>query len=148
MNLSLEICYDIIRRSFEQPRTKATIEMNKENSLYERLGGYDAIAAVAADLLSRLRADAQLGRFWAHRGDDGVEREKQLLINFLCASAGGPMIYTGRNMVVTHKGMGISESDWGIFIGHLKSTLSRFSVPDAERGQVLGFVEGMKAEIV
>jgi hypothetical protein len=65
-------------------------------TLYERLGGYNAIAAVANDLLPRLRADPQLGRFWAHRGEDGVMREKQLLIDFLCASAGGPMYYRGR----------------------------------------------------
>src|SRR5690349_24914033 len=67
-------------------------------TLYERLGGYDAIAAVANDLLPRLRSDPQLGRFWAHRGEDGVMREKQLLIDFLCTSAGGPMYYRGRDM--------------------------------------------------
>jgi hemoglobin len=65
-------------------------------TLYERLGGYDAIAAVANDLLPRLRSDPQLGRFWAHRGEDGIMREKQLLIDFLCTSAGGPMYYRGR----------------------------------------------------
>jgi truncated hemoglobin YjbI len=48
-------------------------------TLYERLGGYDAISAVANDLLSRLETDPQLGRFWAHRDEDGVAREKQLL---------------------------------------------------------------------
>jgi hemoglobin len=58
------------------------------DALYKRLGGYDAIAAAADDLLARLRADAQLGRFWQHRGEDGVRREKQLLIDFLCSSAG------------------------------------------------------------
>jgi hemoglobin len=36
-------------------------------TLYERLGGYDAITAVANDLLPRLQADPQLGRFWARR---------------------------------------------------------------------------------
>ena len=56
-----------------------------KKTLYERLGG-NAITAVANDLLPRLRADPQLGRFWAHRGEDGVMREKQLLIDFLCAS--------------------------------------------------------------
>jgi len=59
---------------------------NDKKTLYERLGGYAAFAAVANDLLPRLRADPQLGRFWAHRGEDGVMREKQLLIDFLCAS--------------------------------------------------------------
>jgi hemoglobin len=45
------------------------------DSLYKRLGGYDAIAAVADDLLPRLMADSLLGRFWKHRGEDGVRRE-------------------------------------------------------------------------
>jgi hemoglobin len=48
-------------------------------TLYERLGGYDAISAVANELLPRLRTDPQLGRFWAHRGEDGIQREKQRL---------------------------------------------------------------------
>ena len=60
-----------------------------EKSLYERLGGYDAISAVANDLLPRLQADSGLGRFWDHRGEDGVARERQFLIDFLCSSAGG-----------------------------------------------------------
>jgi len=61
------------------------------DTLYRRLGGYDAIVAVVDDLLARLKADAQLGRFWQHRGEDGVLRERQLLINFLCSSAGGSL---------------------------------------------------------
>ena len=77
----------------------------KEATLYSRLGGYDAISAVADDLLRRLRADAQLGRFWQHRGEDGVSREKQLLVDFLCASAGGPLYYRGRDMAISHRGM-------------------------------------------
>ena len=56
-------------------------------SLYERLSGYDAIAAVADNLLPRLMADEQLGRFWEHRGADGIAREKQLLVDFLCHNA-------------------------------------------------------------
>ncbi|SRR6266542_2648241 len=63
-------------------------------TLYARLGGYDAVAAVADDLLPRVMSDPQLGRFWTHRGADGIRREKQLLIDFLCASAGGPLYYT------------------------------------------------------
>ena len=81
-------------------------------TLYSRLGGYDAIAAVSEALLQRLQTDPQLGRFWKHRGKDGMRREKQLLIDFLCASAGGPLYYTGRDMKLSHEGMGISESDW------------------------------------
>ena len=117
-------------------------------SLYERLGGYDAISAVAGDLLPRLQADARLGRFWQHRGTDGVRREKQLLIDFLASSAGGPLYYTGRDMKTSHAGMRISESDWSAFLGHLNATLDAFAVPRAERDEVVAFIESTKRDIV
>jgi len=119
-----------------------------EQSLYTRLGGYDAIAAVCADLLPRLRTDDQLGRFWQHRSDDGIQREYQLLVDFLCNAAGGNLYYTGRDMKLSHKGMRISESDWSLFMGHLNATLDQFQVPEPERAQVVGFIESTKADMV
>jgi hemoglobin len=119
-----------------------------ETTLHERLGGYDAIAAVANDLLLRLQADSQLGRFWEHRGEDGVAREKQLLVDFLCSNAGGPMYYTGRDMKVSHKGMRISESDWSAFLGHLDATLDAFQVPQREHDEVVALIQGTKSDIV
>jgi len=117
-------------------------------TLYERLGGHDAICAVTDNLLPRLAGDPKLGRFWQHRGEDGVQRERQLLIDFLCSSAGGPLYYTGRDMKTSHKGMKISEGDWSAFLGHVNATLAAFSVPAAERGEVVGFIQSTKADIV
>jgi len=122
--------------------------MSATQTLYARLGGYDAVTAVVDDLLPRLMADPQLARFWQNRGEDGLQREKQLLIDFLCSSAGGPLYYTGRDMALSHKGMGISESDWKAFIGHLNATLDNFQVPEQERGEVLAFIESTKADMV
>ena len=118
------------------------------DTLYRRLGGYDAISAVAHNLLARLMADAQLGRFWYNRGENGVEREKKLLIDFLCNRAGGPIVYAGRDNVTTHRGMGITEGDWGLFISHLEDTLEHFKVPSAERSDVLDFIQSTKQDIV
>jgi len=121
---------------------------DQEKTLYERLGGYDAIATVADNLLPRLENDTQLGRFWENRGDDGIAREKQLLINYLCSSAGGPMLYTGRDILTSHRGMGITDSDWQIFIGHLKATLAEFQVPQQEQDNVLAFIDSTRTDIV
>ncbi len=121
---------------------------SEKKSLYESLGGYDAISAVVNNLLPRLIADQLLGRFWKNRSDDGIAREKQLLIDFLCASAGGPMYYTGREMKLSHKGMRISEADWQAFLGHLNATLDTIQVPTQEREAVLAFVESTKADII
>jgi len=117
-------------------------------TLYERLGGYDAIAAVTKDLMVRIKADAELGRYYRYRGDDGIQREEQLLVDFLCSSAGGPMYYTGRDMKTLHIGMKLSESDWSALLVHLNATLETFQVPQAERDDVVAFIESTKADIV
>ncbi len=119
-----------------------------ERTLYERLGGYDAVAAVANDLLPRLQSDSRLGRFWKHRGADGVARERQLLIDFLCSNAGGPLYYTGRDMRTAHRGMQIDAGDWTAFLGHLRATLDAFDVPKPEREAVVGFIESTRSDIV
>jgi hemoglobin len=119
-----------------------------QNSLYERLGGYDGICAFANDLLLRLQADPQLGRFWQNRGADGIAREKQLLIDYLCSSAGGPMYYTGRDMKLSHKGMKISESDWSIFLEHAGATMKALQIPKQECDEVVAFVLSLKKDIV
>lgn len=119
-----------------------------EKSLYERLGGYDGITAFVNDLLPRLQAGSQLGRFWKNRGDDGIAREKQLLIDYLCANAGGPMYYTGRDMKLSHKGMKISESDWSIFLQHAGATMDAVQMRKQERDDVVAFVLSLKDDIV
>jgi len=119
-----------------------------EKSLYERLGGYDGITAFANDLLQRLQGDAQLGRFWENRGDDGLAREKQFLIDYLCSNAGGPVYYTGRDMKISHVGMKISESDWSAFLGHAGDTMQTLQVPQQECDDVVAFVLSLKDDIV
>jgi hemoglobin len=119
-----------------------------QDTLYARLGGYDAIVTVVDNLLPRLTSDPALGRFWNHRGEDGLRRERQLLIDFLCASAAGPLYYVGRDMKTSHRGMGINEDDWKAFIGHLEATLDQFQVAPKERAEVLTFVASTKRDIV
>jgi hemoglobin len=119
-----------------------------QKSLYERLGGYDGITVFVNDLLPRLKKDPQLGRFWRNRGDDGVAREKQLLIDYLCSSAGGPMYYTGRDMKTSHKGMRISEDDWSIFLKHAGATMEALQVSKLECDEVVAFVLSLKEDIV
>lgn len=119
-----------------------------QKSLYERLGGYDGISTFVDDLLPRLAGDSQLGRFWQNRGDDGIAREKQLLIDYLCSSAGGTMYYTGRDMKTTHKGMKISESDWSTFLNHAGATMKTLQIPQQECGDVVAFVLSLKNDIV
>ena len=117
-------------------------------SLYERLGGYDAIASFAHTLLDRLEADDKLGRFWAHRGADGKARERQLLIDYLVHVTGGRMVYTGRDMRSSHEGMGIDDEDWKRFIAHIGATAGELGVGEREGGEVLAFLDTIKADVM
>lgn len=117
-------------------------------SLYERLGGYDGITAVVLLLLPRLQSDSQLGRFWAHRGTDGLRREQQLLIDFLCQATGGPLYYTGRDLQTSHRGMRISTSDWRLFMQHVTATLDQTLAGRPEYDEVLSFIESTRSELV
>ena len=123
-------------------------KVNSEPSLYDRLGGYNAISAVVDDVVVQIAADEKLGRFWAHRGKDGIAREKQLIVDFIVAKAGGPLYYRGREMKLSHEGMNIDEKDWEILIIALQKTLDKLKVPEPEQTDVLAFFDSTKSDIV
>ncbi len=73
-------------------------------------------------LMVRIRNDDKLRRFYDHRCADGVAHEQQLLVDFLCASLAGPVVYTGRDMTIVHIGMRLDEEDWKRAIGQALAT--------------------------
>jgi len=58
------------------------------------------------------------------------------------------MYYRGRDMLLSHRGMGISESDWNVFLGHAAATLAKFNVAEAEQHDIVAFVQSLKKDIV
>jgi hemoglobin len=119
-----------------------------ERSLYERLGGYDAVCAATDDLLGRLMGDRQLKDYWKGASHDNRRKARQLIVDFMVETAGGPAFYVGRDMKTSHAGMGISGSDWEAFMRHAAATLEHLAVPAREKAEVLAFFTSVKAEIV
>lgn len=130
------------------PTTEPSNNPTTQPSLYVRLGGYDAVAAASDDLLVRLQADPQLGGYWKGASTDNRRRARQLIVDFMTEAAGGPAYYTGRDMKTSHAGMGISQSDWELFLGHARATLVHFGVGEQEQGEVLGFFNSLKDDVV
>jgi len=118
------------------------------NSLYSRLGGYDGIAMFATNVVLSARKDELLGRFWTNRGEDRNARELQLLIDFFVKETGGQMYYKGRNMALSHKGMGTTEADWARFLEIAGNVAGEMGVGPDEGGQVMGFFDSLKDDIV
>ena len=120
----------------------------KQKTLYERLGGYDAIAAVVDDFLGRLTSDHQFDRFFSGHSIDSKKHIRQLFIDQICAATGGPCIYGGRTMKVSHEGLGITEADWDASAKHLVATLNKFKVKKREQDEVIALVNSLKKDIV
>jgi len=117
-------------------------------SLYERLGGYDAIAAVVDDLMVRLGSDAVITKYFVGHGDKSKKHLRQLQVDMLCEASGGPCIYTGRDMKTVHKGLGINESEWQSAVNHVIAALNKFKVHEAEQKEILAMLSGLKEDIV
>lgn len=120
----------------------------QEKSLYERVGGYNALAAVVDDFIGRLVADKQLEKFFSGHGIDSKKKIRQHLLDQFCAATGGPCIYTGREMKTVHGGLGITNADWDAATKHLTASLDKFKVPEKEKGELLAFVTSLKKDIV
>ncbi len=120
----------------------------QEKSLYERLGGYNAIAAVVDDFIGRLVADKRFERFFVGHSKDSTKRIRQHIVDQLCEATGGPCIYTGRTMKTSHEGLNISEEDWKAAVDHLVATLDKFKVAKREKDELLGAVSKFKGDIV
>ncbi len=117
-------------------------------SLYERLGGYDAIAAVAESVLMRMTTDPQLGKYFAGHSEDSRKRLRQLQAELICQTTGGPCFYMGRDMKTVHEGLGINGAEWQTAITHLLGVLDNFTVPDTEQKEILGILNSIKGDIV
>jgi len=118
------------------------------DTLYKRLGGYDALAAVTDDFIGRLATDPQMSQFFTGLNDESKQRVRQHVIDFLCANTGGPCLYLGQDMKTAHKGLHITDAQWNAAAVDLTATLDKFKVPEKEKGEVLSAVTALKPQIV
>ena len=117
-------------------------------TLYQRIGGYDVIAAAIDGMLRRQRADPALARFGTGRSDDSKQRGRQLLVDQLCALAGGPCLYTGRDMKSSHQGLGITEEDWRKVVANMRESMTELAIAPREQDEVIALWTRYKSEIV
>jgi hemoglobin len=117
----------------------------QQKSLYERLGGKDAITAVVDDFVANVAADNRINKFFAKTNIPNLKRN---LVDQICQATGGPCTYTGRDMKTAHKGMGITDADFNALVEDLQKSLNKFKVPDKEQGELLSILGSLKPQIV
>jgi len=116
-----------------------------QTSLYDRLGGHDAINAVVEDFVGRCAGDSRINGKFA-RTD--IPRLKSMLSDQVCNASGGPCTYAGRSMAETHDGMGVTAGEFDALVEDLVATLNKFSVPQAEQDELIGILGPLRPDIV
>jgi truncated hemoglobin YjbI len=102
-----------------------------EGSLYERLGGVDAITAVVRAFDDRAGKDGRINQKFARTNLDRLTKE---FIDQLCQDAGGPCTYTGLSMKQSHTNMGVTNGEFDAFMEDLAAVLDDFKVGKARTG--------------
>jgi hemoglobin len=114
-------------------------------SLYERLGGADAIQSVVDGFYERVMADPTLAPFFARTT---MARQRRHLASFVAAAAGGPTPYRGRSMRAAHAHLGITQRDFNAVADHLVAELSAAGVDSAMIDEVVGAIAPLAGDIV
>lgn len=116
-----------------------------QKSLYDRLGGKEAITAVVNDFVARVGKDERINKKFAR--SDG-ERVRLMLIDQVCEATGGPCKYTGRSMKDAHRRMAVTTGEFDALVEDLVASLNHFKVPKTEQDELLAALGPMKKDIV
>jgi hemoglobin len=116
-----------------------------DRSLFERLGGLNAITAVVEAFRDRVAADDRINLKFV-RTDLG--RLTKMLVDQVCEATGGRCSYRGRSMKEAHAGMKVTTGEFNALVEDLVATLNQFKVPGAEQQELLGILGPLKSEIV
>ena len=126
-----------------------------EKSLYERLGGIFAIAAVVDHFSDQLlknpkivNANPELKEWHTETYRERLPGLKFLRTLWAASVAGGPFKYTGEQLRDAHERLHISPEVFDEVIGvELARTLDHFKVPQREKDEVLAAFNAQKKDV-
>jgi len=122
-----------------------------EQSLYERIGGVNAIAVVVDRFSNEIVKNPKLNinpalKEWNKTGKlAGLKFMRTL---WICAVAGGPFQYTGKDLGEAHEDLHITSEEFDEVGAEIDRALNRFDVPEREKQEVLAAIASKKAEVV
>lgn len=116
-----------------------------EASVYEAIGGEDALVAVVDDFYERVLSDPQLAPFFAGANMNALKGKQ---VEYFAAALGGPAAYKGQTMKQVHAGRGITQADFDKVAYHLTNALAAAGVPGDLVSQIIGAIAPLADDIV
>lgn len=125
-------------------RKRKAIALSEPTSIYDEIGGHQALEIVIDDFYTRVLADDELSGFFS---GTNMNRLKGKQVEFFAAALGGPEPYTGAPMKRVHQGRGIMMHHFGLVAGHLKDSLSTAGVPERTVSEIINAIAPLAADI-
>jgi hemoglobin len=114
-------------------------------SIYDEIGGHEAIEVVVEDFYVRVLADDQLAGFFA---GTNMNRLKGKQAEFFAAALGGPEPYTGAPMKQVHQGRGITMHHFNLVARHLGDALAAAGIPAETATKILCAIAPLAPDVV
>jgi hemoglobin len=130
------------------PATTLIAADTSGGSLYQRLGGYNGIASVIDYTAQYAFNDPVIGKYFIGLSTNSKHRLRELLVEQFCQATGGPCIYLGRTMQLSHGGIGLSDDEFNAFANDVSKALDQVGVNRSDKNAVLKFVESQRSLIV
>jgi hemoglobin len=126
------------------PLPSETPEPREASSIYERVGGYEALQAVVEAFYTRVLADEALSPFFV---GTNMTRMKGRQVEFFSAALGGPDPYIGASMKQVHRGRGITKVHFDLVAGHLADAMTVAGVRSELLTQIIAAVSPLADDI-
>ncbi|HVV14116.1 group 1 truncated hemoglobin [Amycolatopsis sp.] len=114
-------------------------------SIYDQIGGQEALTAVVDDFYDRVLADRELAVYFAGAN---MPRLKGRQVEFFAKALGGPDHYEGQSMRDAHRGRGIGRQDFDRVATLLAESLNAAGVPGHLVDQIIAAIAPLAPEIV
>ena len=120
------------------------------NSLFDRLGGTIGISSIVDEVISaHMTNPAISARFTPYlEQPEKMAAIRQHTIDFFGFGSGGPVTYTGRDMVTTHKGMNISPAEFVYVVDDILMVLDNHKIDETSKKDVLAILWSLKGMVI
>ena len=119
--------------------------MHTTTTLYDQLGGQQAVEQIVDDFYKRVLGDDIVNHFFA---DTDMEKQIRHQTAFISYALGGSNQYTGRSMEKAHAGLNLQPEHFDAIVKHLGDALAAHSMSPEDINVVLGHVATLKEAVL
>lgn len=117
-------------------------------TLYDRLGGSAGIGKLCDRVVDLHLENKVVSPRYQALDQEALDRAREKVKEFFAAGAGGPVEYTGRDMIETHRGMNINASEYVAVVDDIMQAMNEMEYPQPVCDEVLGIAYSLKDEIM